>query len=74
MCLLSDLDQKQQMRFRSPLHVPALYIYPTTQGIFTVCACGEENVLNLCRINDNLLFPSSFISYSADLLLLTFHF
>lgn len=41
--VLSDSDQKQQMPFHSPQHVPALYIYPTTQGIFTIsdllCEC-----------------------------------
>lgn len=32
--LPSNLDLKRQMPFLSPPHVPALFIYPTTQGIF----------------------------------------
>lgn len=47
MFLLSDSDLKQQMPFHSPPRVPALYIYPTTQGIFIISASGKDTFI-LC--------------------------
>lgn len=43
MSLFPVLALKQLMHFLSPPHVPALFIYPTTQGTLTLC-------VYICRI------------------------
>lgn len=44
-CLFPDLALKQPMHFHSPPHVPALFIYPTTQGILVLCVLYMQNLL-----------------------------
>lgn len=36
-CLLPGLALKRQMHSHSPPHVPALFIYPTIQGMHMLC-------------------------------------
>lgn len=77
------------MHFHNPPHVPALCIYPTTQGIFRITASAKETVLlceystiQLKELNLGAGFQNgtpapkhnlSFINYSADLILYFFH-